>query len=295
MVDALADFLERKGKPSQDLEQKLSRAIGKLRGCGFKIDSAPSKPYELVESVFPVILSQQQRQALALGAQLLSDMGFNAQASQLLKIGDIGSIIPTSGLKGDFSPPVDYSSTTMDELVRQLEERCRQQRRFVIRYRNAAGNEKNWDLDRSQLRLHDGVLYLFAFVPNPPTWDIQNRSDVDRNYTFRVDRIVRVDPASVTSWFMPKFPTIKIVYRLSGALANYQPRRSHEQEQYRDPDRKFVDIVTTEDCVFWFRQRIMQYGKNARVLEPQWLVEEIRDSFKQAYMQYSVSHLGDLQ
>ncbi|MHC5825831.1 MAG: WYL domain-containing protein, partial [Nostoc sp.] len=70
-----------RGFESGDLSQKITRTISKLRDCGFEIKGAPNRPYELVESVFPVILSGEQRQALVMAAELLADMGFSAQAS----------------------------------------------------------------------------------------------------------------------------------------------------------------------------------------------------------------------
>ncbi|MEO0966990.1 MAG: hypothetical protein AAFX80_01320 [Cyanobacteria bacterium J06639_18] len=33
-----------------------------------------------------------------------------------------------------------------------------------------AKKERNWDIDRSELRLHDGTLDLFAFVPDWNSW-----------------------------------------------------------------------------------------------------------------------------
>jgi predicted DNA-binding transcriptional regulator YafY len=55
---------------------------------------------------------------------------------------------------------------------------------------------------------------------------------------------------------------------------------------HRDTESKFVDILAEEDCPFWFRQRILRYGANARVIEPDWLASELENEFKQAYLNY---------
>jgi hypothetical protein len=89
--------------------------IAKLRACGFEIRSAPNRPYELVESSFPVILSTEQRQALALAAYFLSDMGFSAQASQIIRIGKLTEADLPTDVKVNFSPPVDYSEDKLEE------------------------------------------------------------------------------------------------------------------------------------------------------------------------------------
>lgn len=282
----LENLLRDKGISCEDLPQKITRVIRKLKDCGFEIHSAPNRPYELVESVFPVILSEEQRQALAMAAHLLADMGFSAQASQIYRIGNISSSPQSHSLTVDFHPPVDYSEEKVDDTVRQLQKRLQQKRRFVIWYRNSKGEERSWDLDKSELRLHNGVLYLFALVPDWRTYNIQTRPNVEQNFVFRVDRIIRIGAASHTPWTYSQFPTLNILYRLTGALGSYKTRRSHESEQPRENDTNFLDILTQEDCLFWFRQRMLQYGASARVMNPPWLAEQIAQTLKEAYTNY---------
>lgn len=274
-----------RGFESGDLSQKIVRTIGKLRDCGFEINSAPNRPYELVESAFPVILSAEQRQALAMAADLLADMGFSAQASQIYRIGNFSNI--TSNLAADFHPPADYSEDNLDEILRQIQQRLQQKRRFVIWYRNSKGNERHWDLDKSELRLHNGTLYLFALVPDWYSWNIPTKPNVEQNSAFRVDRITRIGAASHTPWTYTKFPTIDITYRLTGALATYKPRRPHEQIISSSENTDYIDIVTEEDCLFWFHQRVLQYGASATVLNPPWIAQKVKDTLKKAYENYS--------
>jgi hypothetical protein len=256
----MTDFLDEHGQSSDDIDQKVSRTIRKLRDCGFKINSAPNRPYELVESSFPVLLSPKQRESLALAAYILSDMGFSAQASA----------------------PVDYSEVKLESTVNQLQDRFQRECCYVIRYCSSAGNAKNWDCDRSELRFHNGLLYLFAHVPTFSPRYSDKQPSLEQNQIFRVDRILKVYPASNTSWSRLYFPTEKIRYRMSGPLASYQPRRANEVELHRDSGDQFVDIETIEDHWFWFRQRILQYGRNVKILEPQWMADQIQEEYKQA-------------
>jgi hypothetical protein len=119
----MADFLAQRGLASDDIDQKVSRAIRKLRDCGFKINSAPNRPYELVESSFPVLLSPKQHDSLALAAYILSGMGFSVPASDVLNISKLSDSIEPSQVKVAFSPPVDYSEAKLEETVKQLQER----------------------------------------------------------------------------------------------------------------------------------------------------------------------------
>lgn len=282
----LENLLRDKNISGEDLSQKITRVIRKLRDCGFKIRSAPNRPYELVESSFPVLLSQEQRQALKMAAHFLADMGFSAQASQIYRIGNISQASQPSSLTVDFHPPADYSEDQLDDMVRLLQKRIQQKRRFVIWYRNSKGKETTWDLDKSELRLHDGTLYLFALVPDFRSRHLQTQPNADQNCTFRLDRIVRVGAASHTPWIYSQFPTLPIRYRLSGALANYKPRRPHESIQSSADNTEFVEILTQEDCIFWFRQRMLRYGASAKVLEPLWIAEDICNELKKAHTNY---------
>ena len=285
----MSDFLDQHGKSTEDILQKLTRTIRKLRDCGFEIHSAPNRPYELIESNFPVILSPEQREALALAAYFLSDMGFSAQASQILRIGKLSESDLPTGVKVNFSPPVDYSEDKLEETVQKLQARFRQRRRFTIRYRSSRGNEQNWDCDRSELRLHNGVLYLFAFIPDFSPRFIEKRPNIEQNLAFRADRILSVRAASEIPWGLFNFPNLEIHYRMSGPLGTYQPRRNHERELNRDSYGTFVEIATQEDYLFWFRQRILQYGSNAQVLQPTWLAQQIAEELQKGYTKYTNS------
>lgn len=279
----LSIALSDRGFAAEDLSQKITRTIAKLRDCGFEIRSAPNRPYELSNSDFPVILSEEQREALAMAAYFLSDMGFSTQASQILRISNLNKTRLPRTVKVNFSPPIDYSEEQVKNVVQKLEERFCQRRRYTIRYRSARGNEQNWDCDRSELRLHNGILYLFAYTPD---FSCRNHN-VERNQAFRVDRISSIYPASQIPWGILHFPTISIKYRMSGALGNYQPRRANEQELLRDSQKNVVEIETLEDYLFWFQQRILQYGENVQVLEPEWIAQKIKRRIQQAAINYA--------
>jgi predicted DNA-binding transcriptional regulator YafY len=283
LSDQLADFLEKRGKSERDVPQKLTRMISKLRDCGFEIRSAPNRPYELVESAFPLILSQEQRQSLALASYVLDGLGFSAQASQIQRLGQIKFTDLPPHVKVNFSPPADYSDEHFASIVQTLQERFSQQCRYSIRYRGASGKETNWDCDRSELRIINGVLYLFAYVPDFKPKVPSNSPHFMQNMAFRVDRIISVRPASDTAWFQRQFPKQTIRYRMSGPLRTYQPRRANEREIARNDN--YVEIETTEDYYFGIRQRILQYGSNIQVLSPDWFAQEIREEWQRAATQ----------
>jgi predicted DNA-binding transcriptional regulator YafY len=285
LSEELYNFLEEHGQSMDDATRKISRMIAKMRDCGFEIRSAPNRPYELVQSSFPVILTPDQREALALAAYILDDMGFSNQASQVLQISGFERSKLPEQLKVNFSPPVDYGEDRLDTIVQTLQVRFQKRRRYTIRYRNSRGEERPWDLDRSELRLHNGVLYLFAYAPD---FSARNH-DVEKNQIFRVDRIQQIGAPSNIPWGRLQFPSIELTYRMSGPLGSYQPRRGHEKVLMRDPatNPEWVEVQTIEESLFWFRQRLFQYGVNAQLLSPKWFVKRIANEiFKSAQGYY---------
>jgi predicted DNA-binding transcriptional regulator YafY len=298
LADLLSIFLEQNGKSADnaDVKQKLTRTIRKLRDCGIEIASGTHSPYKLVESNFPIILSTEQREALATAVYFLADMGFSAQSSQIQRIGNLKESDIPSFVKVDFSPPVDYSDRNLDAIVRQLQERFLQQCRYTIRYQSKPGTEgRIWDIDRSELRLHDGLLYLFAFIPDWRSWRFDYWHNIDQNHIFRLDKIVSVGAASDTRWVSCDFPNLKVRYRTSGQLANYKPRRKDEVVVYSDPEGKFREIEATIDYWFWFRQRILKYGENVQILSPQLLADEIKKEYKKIWEKLSADENGKNQ
>jgi len=287
LSDLLGAYLKKQGKSDGDTTQKLTRTIRKLRDCGIEIKSAPHHPYELMESNFPVILSTSQRETLALAAHFLTDMGFSAQASQILRIGNIQQTDIPADVKVNFSPPVDYSSDKLEDTVTKLQQRIEQQKRYTIRYQNKKGEERIWDIDRSELRFHDGTLYLFAFVPDWNSSRFQDFPNIDQNRLFRIDKIINVGASTDIHWLSCNFPTVEMTYRLMGFLADYQPRRLNEKVIKRDGDGKFVEIISQEDYPFWFRQRILRYGSNALVLKPDWFANEISSEYQKGHLNYT--------
>ena len=280
LSDILTNHLEAGGSTTNDVPQKLTRIISKLRECGFEIRSAPNCPYELIESSFPVILSQEQRQSLALASYVLDGLGFSAQASQLHRLNETNLTDLPAHVKVNFSPPVDYSDDKLAPIVQSLQERFSRQCLFSIRYQGASGKESNWDCDRSELRIINGILYLFAYVPDCRPKIPSNSPHFTQNMAFRLDRILSVRPASDIPWFQRQFPKETIRYRMSGPLKNYQPRRANEREVGRTST--YVEIETTEDYHFGTRQRVLQYGSNIQIISPQWLAEEIHAEWQRA-------------
>jgi predicted DNA-binding transcriptional regulator YafY len=287
LVEKLSDFFHLRGMLSDDIDipQKLTRMIAKLRESGFEIQSAPNRPYILTKSNFPIIISSDQREALAMAVYVLDSMGFTGQSGQITQLIGNTSPAPPSQLHFNFNPPIDYSEEHIEILVATLQQRIQQRRRYIITYRSRHGNEKTWDLDRSELRFHNGVLYLFAHAPDDPN---AHNHIVEKNKLFHINRIIKIGAASEIPWGILHFPTITLRYRMSGELANYQPRRNHERIIAQDPS-SWIEIETQEDYLFWFRQRLLQYGESVKLIEPNWYVRQIAKTLQRSAQQYELN------
>jgi predicted DNA-binding transcriptional regulator YafY len=281
LIERLSEFP--KYNSVGDLDQKVVRTIAKLRECGFEIKGVPHHPYTLVESSFPVILTPAQREAIDMAVRVLSDMGFAKEAAYLERIDNSRRKPLPAAIRTNFSPPSDYSENDLSKTIQELQNRIQHKRRYTIRYCDSQERTKIWDCSLSQLRLHDGTLYLFAHTPDELT---KHQEPAEKNKMFRIDRILQVLPASSTLWGTMEFPTLKARYRAIGALRNYQPRRHSERVDKRDPNGEFVEIITEEDYIFGFRQRILHYGESVVVLEPKWFAKSIADSLQKASSNY---------
>lgn len=275
----IVDLLLHKGYGGGDLQQRFDRTLRKLKRCGFTIKSAPNCPYELLDANFPMILSKKQKQSFYLASHLLLEMGFTGESETINRLSFLSEEDQPSEIRGEFYPPVDYS--LIAEKIKDLQARIEAKRRYTIFYHSSQGERKLWDLDCSELRLHHGVLYLCAFIPDAP----HRFSRVEQNRLFRVDRILTVNASINTCWLYTNLPTQLIYYRMFNGLKSYKPRRKHEKIVRRTED--FIEIETEEDCLFWFQQRILQYGENVKVLNPDWLVDKIRNSLLLALQNYS--------
>ena len=222
-----------------------------------------------------------------MAAHFFADMGFSNQAGQILRLAKLNAGDRPSNIQVDFSPPVDYGKTELDRIVQQLEQCLIKQCRYSIVYASKPDRTNRWDLDRSELRLHNGVLYLFAYVLN---FKYNPRNSVEHNVIFRIDKIKSVGGSSHINWLYTEFPTLPIRYRMTGPLASYQPRRPNEQVLERNIEQKYVDIETKEDYLFWFEQRILQYGENVHILEPDWLAEKLYQRLKKAWEAYEIAN-----
>ena len=128
-------LLGERGFADGDLGQKITRTITKLRSCGFEIKSAPNQPYKLVTSDFPVIITEEQRQALAMACVLLASLGFSAEPGHIYRIANWENRI-SHKLTTDFHPPTNYSEDKIQEVVQDLQNRIGKKRRFVVWYRS---------------------------------------------------------------------------------------------------------------------------------------------------------------
>lgn len=180
----LAATLQTEFPQATDIYQKISRSIKRWRNRGCEIESSNRTPYILRKTNLPLLLSEEQKQALALGSKLLENLGFVAEGAHL------GEILLHSSkpltvpcFSSNFDPPLPYSDTSLREKIATLRDRLANRRRFVILYRNSKGQEQIWEVDLAQLHLHDGILFLFAHVPTTPV-NCDWQDPTARNFSF---------------------------------------------------------------------------------------------------------------
>ncbi len=82
----LAAILQPEFPHSKDIYQQISRSIKRWRDRGCEIKSSNQTPYILRKTNLPLLLSEEQKQAIALGSKLLENLGFVAEGAHLGEI-----------------------------------------------------------------------------------------------------------------------------------------------------------------------------------------------------------------
>lgn len=192
----------------------------------------------------------------------------------------------------------DYTSRgrLIDTLIQAMEEK----RRVLVVYRSAQSTEATErELGPQGLIFHNGRLYLIA-------WSVQT-SEI-RNY--KVDRIEDatlgsdlkyVIPAdfNLTDWQKQAFGVFHggvndeqtVVIQFSKEAARYvQESRWHDSQRFLEQPDGSVQMQLNLTELSAVTKWILSFGRNAVVLEPPALVEQIRGELMQMQDSYSPAH-----
>ena len=260
---------------SSDVKELRKRGIG-FRPLGPR-DKQTKQAYSLDMSYLDLFANAEEAAALQTAVSLFEDLHLPEAAP----LRSLFERIP-SFVRDDLEDP--YTDRLLrtgnkaydPEVLSALQEGIKSGRMMRITYRPLNRAPKQYLIDRAYLTWMDGFLYLHAHCPEadgPTLWH--------KNREFRLDRFckMKAKPAIEilsTPTSFAEMPTFEFQLWLSPAMAagfERVPNRLRVLEEAPDGSRL---VAIKETIPLRAARKILSYGGQARVVEPDFVVTEVR-------------------
>lgn len=269
-------------------EASISADVKALRklGIGFRPlgpgDKLTKQAYELDMGLLDLFADPEETAALQTAVALFEDL----HLPEAVQLRSLFERIPAPVREGLSDPYTDRllrtGNTAYDATALScLREGIQTGRMMRLTYRPLNREPKRYLVDRAYLTWQDGFLYLHAHCP-----EAEGSTPWHRNREFRLDRFcsekghpaveVLETPAS-----LDQVPAFEFQIWLSASMASgFQkvPHRLRVLEESPDGSR----LVAIKECIpMRAVRRILSYGGQARVIEPDFVVAEVQATIAQ--------------
>lgn len=169
------------------------------------------------------------------------------------------------------SREIDYTLKT--ELIKELEYHCSKNSVISILYQSPSGNNSDIRLLTEYLKYDNGALYLWGY-----------NIDIEETQYLRVDRIESVKELVIKDIEPIKQP-LTVVFKLFGMFStSYNP---DENEKIIGRDSDSITIETKMKNRFLLIQKILSFGIDCEVIQPEELKNEIIKRLKSMVYLYN--------
>jgi len=200
----------------------------------------------------------------------------------ITKLDDI--FIPSGENLGDYSSQEDLLDDITDSIVRLS--RC------IVTYHSFIYNEvKHFQIDPLKLFEHSGVLYLFARIIDFDSISIltvkriKHITVIDQHFEFPEGFNPEEILDSASELIIGESVSARIWFSAEVAAEIKSSHRGIKQEIAEQPDRSVVLSISTAG-VLDIKKWVLSFGSNAKVIEPQFLVEEIEAEIERMKSRY---------
>ena len=261
----------------------LSADVKALRALGIAFrplgpdDKITRQAYELDLERLDLFASSTEASALQSAVALFSELKL-PEADQL---GRLFERIPVEVREGLTDPYTGQLLRTGDtrydpHVLESLQQGIRTGRMMRLTYRPLNREARSYLIDRARLTWYEGYLYLRAHCP-----EAEGHTIWHRNREFRLDRFctTRDQPAVEVLETPAEFevvPSFEFQLKLSPSMAQgfkAVPRRMRILEDGPDGSRL---VAIRETIPLRAVRKVLSYGTQARVVEPDFIVEEVR-------------------
>jgi predicted DNA-binding transcriptional regulator YafY len=264
-------------------EASISADVKALRkmGIGFRPlglgDKLTKQAYELDMGLLDLFANHEEATALQTAVSLFEDL----RLPEATRLRALFERIPAPVREGLPDPYTDRLLRTGNAaydptVLSRLQEGIRTGRMMRITYQPLNREPKQYLVDRAYLTWQDGFLYLHAHCP-----EAEGVTPWHRNREFRLDRFhsMKGSPAVEvleTPVSQEQVPAFEFQIWLSASMASgFQrvPQRLRVLEEASNGSR----LVAIKECIpLRAVRRILSYGGQARVVEPGFIVDEVR-------------------
>lgn len=264
-------------------EASISADVKALRnlGIGFRSleqgDKLTKQAYELDMLRLDLFANHEEAAALQTAVALFEDL----RLPEVAQLRALFQRIPVAVRQGLPDPYTDRllrtGNTAYDpRVLTSLQNGIQTGRMMRLTYQPLNRNPKRYLVDKAYLIWQDGFLYLHAHCP-----EAEGKTMWHKNREFRLDRfcLSKEEPAVEvleTPVSLEQVPAFEFQIWLSASMASgFQrvPQRLRVLDEAPDGSR----LVAIKECIpLRAVRRILSYGGQARVVEPDFVVEEVR-------------------
>ena len=156
--------------------------------------------------------------------------------------------------------------------IKQLEKYCKQSKTLTLLYNSPESGEKNIILTAEKITMENGAFYIWGY-----------NEDMATTMYLRLDRILDIKSVSMrNNKIKPKYFTVK--YKLQGKSACAV---LFEEDFIVEKKENEIIIESKVRNKFRFFQKILSYGNECTILEPQEIKEELADKLKNMLRLYN--------
>ena len=264
-------------------EGTLSTDIKALREMGIGMrplaaeDKKTKQPYALDMALLDLFVTPEEAAAIQAAATLFDELQLpEASLLNLLfervptEVRDVVTVPSTEGI-------LERAGTQYDPaVISRLQEGIRTGRMMRISYQAIHREPRNYSIDGARLVWLDGFLYLHAHYPGgggPTVWHDNREFRLDRFRARGNEPIVEILETPVSNPELPSFEYQLWLPPDWAAAFRRIPEKTRLIEERPDGSRI---IAIKETIPLRAARKILSYGGQARVVEPDFVVAEVR-------------------
>lgn len=233
----------------------------KKLGCEIKRTKGEDKisRYQIISHPFELSMTEEQIQSvIKVYKNLVKSISVEEIFSLENFLEKVGEYIKNE----DFVASIKKISMLRDtdkKLVEELIECCKQKCQIIINYNSPKSGKKDIEIAVDKLEVSNGKIYLYG-----------TSAEYMEYAGFLVSRIVRINEVKLTRTIPTTSKEINVIYELKCEDINLD---SNEQIIEQKDGKTIIQAKVNNE--FFMRQKLLEYGPNCRILEP----ESFKDDF----------------